>query len=172
MTKKIITAKKVLIKQGTTQKGKPWKRTTILSTDGLYYSTFETTSIIDAIIEGTEVNLEFKEGVKGNDITKIISILQRMGTPNANSPNTQSTGSGEPQGAIMDIIVPIDINLRVRARLITAKIMVDETFETEPLDYSLYAPLVAECMHQLFSEEMAIRIQRNKEKNIRNFKTG
>ena len=160
-----IEVKKIYTKEGLTKKGKPYNLTKLLA-GGKYYTTFK--PVPAEIKEGSMVELEFEltDTNSQYDITRIVSVAD-IGTPtaqsNANpiSPNgaasqAQSNSQAAPSAAIEAAVA----HRLAAAKKILAKEM--PGFE----EYSDYMQVLAEILHQLGAEEMSLKIQANKERNL------
>ena len=91
-----------------------------------------------------------------NSSTNKEGQYQRPSNPNPNKVTPVPNGA-----ALYDKMVGQIVSDRMKK----AKALVDEEFPSAK-EYADYTSLIVECMHQLFSEEMAIKIQASKEKNI------
>ena len=174
-----IIVKKVFKNQGKTKKGKDYTLTKLLSQDKRYFSTFQSSSVISSITEGSQVRLEAEQS---NDyptnysITKIVSVDNTGSKAAARESPNKGMGQGRPMATQATPSAapasPHPITQEEGMRMLRDAIKeVQEEFPS--IDISDLMPLVAQhyemkksIQAQKFSLEMSIIVQNNKLRNM------
>ena len=171
MPRKTITVKRIAKKNGTNKNGNSYVMTNIIGTDNQCYSTFANTSIVQSIRQGSEVEIEYEPSGKEAymDITKIVEVDNTNSSTNKNEEQSQRPSNPNPNPN-KDVThteqgTALEIKEKIEQRLFDAKHIVLRQFPSGE-DYADYLVLISEVVHQIFAEEMAIKIQKNKEWNL------
>ena len=181
METKTIIVKDIRTKEGYTKANKPWTRTTLVSENGGYYSTFRSLSS-KPIKPGCEVILDAEQAAGQKlgsfDISRIVSVSappkasgpagikvatgkaglpgteQGKGSPNPTHPQSEGEPSLSSEASLRKKLqqeTP-DLSGIVARRLSIAQGIVDARFP-EAREMHDYLTMVTEVLHQLQNEE-------------------
>ncbi len=175
MTTTEIIVKKIYKNEGKTKAGKPYTATKLLATDKNYYTTFQSSSVIASIREGTRVKLEAMQNEKfptNYDITRIIEIdtspkqepisAGRIGIDIPSPPSAHNTAAPSPS----------PLSTTEALKMLTEAIA-EVRKELPQVDDDALMPLIAEhysaklqAQQQVFSLSMSNMVQQSKLRNM------